>query len=141
MGLHGQVTGRAARLAWDFGDGTTTTNVGYFTSHTWSTAGVYTVTLTAYNTDNPGGVSCTVPIHVLPITQPPLAAVSWTTNGFQVQFPAQSNLMYTLQRATNLTPPVAWQYVQTGFTNADGVIPLLDSTTTGSAQFYRVQAQ
>ena len=109
MGVHGLVTGRAGRLAWDFGDGTTTTNVGYFTSHAWSTAGVYSVTLTAYNTGYPAGVSCNVQLNVLPIAQPPLAAVSWTTNGFQVQFPVQSNLVYTLQWATNLTPPVAWQ--------------------------------
>lgn len=139
--LSGQITGRAAWLAWDFGDGTTATNAGYFTSHTWSAPGVYSVKLTAYNTDNPAGVSCAEPLKVLAIAQPPLAAVSWTTNGFQAQFPAQSNLTYTLQWATNLAPPVTWVYAQLVSTNADGVLQITDPAVTNGARFYRLLTQ
>jgi hypothetical protein len=139
--LSGQITGRAARLTWDFGDGTTATNAGYSTSHVWPTVGVHNLVLTAYNSDNPGGVSATVLLNLMPMTQSFLTAGSRTTNGFQFQFTAQSNLLYTIQRATNLAPPIAWQTVQISETNADGVIQFLDSTASGSTEFYRVQAQ
>ena len=139
LGLVGQITGRVARLTWDFADGTTTTNVGCITSHTWTNPGVYNVVLTAYNTDNPGGVSGNVQLNVIPIAQPLLIAGSWATNDFQFQFTAQSNLVYTVERATNLAPPIAWQFVQFGYTTNDGMIQFTDSAATNSAQFYRVR--
>jgi PKD repeat protein len=126
---------------WDFGDGTIATNVGYSTSHAWTTAGVYDVVLTAYNTDNPGGISGNVQLNVLGIAPPLLTAGSRTTNAFQFQFAAQSNLVYVVQRATNLAPPIAWQWVQNCFPTADSVIQVLDSAATNSTQFYRVQTQ
>jgi hypothetical protein len=36
---------------------------------------------------------------------------------------------------------VAWHYVQTGFTNADGVLQITDTAVTSGARFYRLQTQ
>jgi Immunoglobulin I-set domain/PKD domain len=140
-GLAGQVTGRVSWLMWDFGDGTILTNVGYSVSHKWTMPGVHKLALTAYNSDYPEGVSGTVQLDLLPMEQPALTAGGMMTNGFQVQLVAQSNLIYVVQRATNLAPPVSWQTVQVGSTNADGILQVLDPAATGNAQFYRVQVQ
>jgi parallel beta-helix repeat protein len=55
--------GRTAGTVWDFGDGQKATNQ-VCVSRTWNTPGDYMVTLTAYNEDNPAGVSTTVTVHV-----------------------------------------------------------------------------
>ena len=141
LALTGQITGRAARLMWDFGDGALDTNASYFTSHTWPAVGVYTVALTAYNTDNPGGVPGNGQVNVLPVAQPQLKAGSQGTNSFQFQFLGQAEVRYTIQRATNLAPPIAWQSIQTTTPSADGLIQITDSAATNTAQFYRVEAQ
>ena len=139
--LSGQITGRVEWLVWDFGDGTITTNAGMSTSHVWAVAGTHDLVLTAYNVDNPDGVSASVLLNLMPLLQPALTAVSRTTNGFLLQFPVQSNLYYIIQRTTSLTPPIAWQTLRYSTTNTDGMLPFLDSTATGSRQFYRVQVQ
>ena len=59
-----QVTGSVAGVKWDFGDGTIVSNV-FFLSHSWSFPGSFLVTFTAYNLDNPVGVSTSVVVHVL----------------------------------------------------------------------------
>jgi hypothetical protein len=141
LNLVGQITGRATRLAWDFGDGSTGSDLSFIPSHTWTNTGVYNVVFTAYNADNLGGVATNVLLNVLPVTLPALAAGSMTTNGFQFQFAAQSNLTYTVQRTTNLAPPIVWQSVQFYLPITDGVIQVVDSAVTNSAQFYRVRAQ
>ncbi len=66
LALTGQITGRASGLEWSFGDGTIVTNVSYFTSYLWTSPGDYDVIFTAYNTDNPGGVSTNLLVQVLP---------------------------------------------------------------------------
>ena len=137
----GQITGRAARVGWDFGDGTVATNVGTATSHTWTNAGVLNVILTAYNADNVGGVSGNLGLNVLPVLQPQLASAAMATNGFQFQFPVQSNLVYTVQKATNLTPPIVWLSLQSTSSIADGVIRITDASLTNSARFYRLLVQ
>ncbi len=139
--LFAQITGRAGRLAWDFGDGTTATNAGCSTAHTWTNPGIYNVVLTAYNADNPGGVSGNLQLNVRPVLPPVLSGASWTTNGFQFQFSAQSNLFYTIQWATNLVPPIAWGTVRVSYAGADGILQVTDSAAKGSARFYRVQPQ
>ncbi len=64
VNLAGQVSGHAAANTLDFGDGTMVSNQ-LFASHSWSTPGNYTVTFTAYNADNPGGVSAAATIFIL----------------------------------------------------------------------------
>lgn len=87
------ITGTPGLSRWDFGDGTFVTNRPYL-SHGWTAPGDYTVTLTAYNTSNPGGVSATVVVHV--VAQPvhyvaqnnpsPLAPfLSWATAATNIQ--------------------------------------------------------
>ena len=62
---------RAKTDSWDFGDGTVISNQ-VFVTHAWATPGDYPVTLTIFDTSNPGGVSGVYVIHVIP---PPLAYV------------------------------------------------------------------
>ena len=58
------IDGKPTHTAWSFGDGGSTDNV-HRVSYAWSGIGSYPVVLTAYNTDNPGGVSATVTVHVI----------------------------------------------------------------------------
>jgi hypothetical protein len=139
--FQGFITGRASSVAWSFGDGPTITNSGATRSHYWTNSGDYTVNFTAYNNDNPGGVSTNIVVHVLLPDMPQLQLPALLTNGFQFQFPGQSNANYTIQYATNLTPPVTWQTLQTIYDNFYDVIQINDSARTNTARFYRVLAQ
>jgi hypothetical protein len=139
-GFWGNITGRAAYVAWSFGDGLTT-NSGAGISHQWTNAGDYTVTFTAYNNDNPAGVSTNTVVHVLPLNVPQLQSPALLTNGFQFQFAGQLSANYTIQYATNLAPPVTWQTLRTIIYSSGGVIQINDSARTNTARFYRVQAQ
>ncbi len=143
LALTGQITGRAAGLEWSFGDGTIVTNVSYFTSHLWTSPGDFNVVFTAYNADNPGGVSTNLLVHVLPLVPPLLQPASFSmssTNGFQFQFNGQSNAIYTAQVTTNLDPPVVWQNLQT-ITSTGGVVQITDANATNATSFYRVGVQ
>lgn len=57
--------GLATALIWDFGDGTTVSNQ-ISVSHSWSSVGIYTVVLKAFNGSNPAGVSAAVTVRVVP---------------------------------------------------------------------------
>jgi len=143
LALTGQITGRAAGLEWSFGDGTIVTNVSYFTSYLWTSPGDYDVVFTAYNTDNPDGVSTNLLVHVLPLEAPLLQPASFSlslTNGFQFQFNGQSNAIYTVQMTTNLIPPVIWQNLQT-ITSTGGMVQITDANATNATSFYRVGVQ
>jgi parallel beta-helix repeat protein len=144
LALAGQITGRAAGLAWSFDDGTILTNVSYFTSHTWTNTGDYSVVFTAYNTDNPGGVSTNLVVHVLPLAQPWLEPASFSlspSGNFQFQFNGQADAIYTVQVATNLIPPIVWQDLQT-ITSTGGVVQVTDPNAPNAGTcFYRVGVQ
>jgi len=139
-GFWGIITGRASHAEWSFGDGSTT-NSGAGISHQWTNSGDYTVTFTAYNNDNPAGVSTNIVIHVQPLNVPQLQSPALLTNGFQFQFAGQLNVNYTIQYTTNLTSPAAWQTLQTIYYSSEGVIQINDSAWTNTARFYRVLAQ
>ena len=138
--LTGLITGRASRLEWTFGDGPIATNLSFITTHAWTNAGDYTVTCTAYNNDNPSGVSGDVLVHVLPLIQPLIETPCVANNRFQFQFTGQSNATYVLQITTNLAPPIAWQTLQT-LSCTGGVVQATDPAATNMTQFYRVMAQ
>ncbi|NUU07309.1 PKD domain-containing protein [Leifsonia sp. C5G2] len=75
--------GTVASYAWDFGDGTTGTGVN--PTHTYGSAGAFTVTLTV--TDNQGLAGTPVQQQVtttLPPNQPPVAGFTATPNGLTV---------------------------------------------------------
>jgi hypothetical protein len=141
--LAGQITGRASGLEWSFGDGTIVSNVSYFTSHLWTIPGDYSVVFTAYNTDNPDGVSTNLLVHVLPLDPPLLQPASFSLsppNRFQFQFNGQSNAIYTVQVATNLVPTVVWQNLQS-ITSTGGVVQVTDANATNVMSFYRIGVQ
>ena len=56
-------TGKLYGSKWDFGDGTSATNMGII-SHVWSAPGDYVVTLTACNNTYPAGQTATQLIHI-----------------------------------------------------------------------------
>ena len=136
----GFITGRASTSGWSFGDGTTATN-SWTNLHEWTNSGDYAVTFTVYNNDHPTGVATNIVIHVQPLAMPQLQSPGWLTNGFQLQFSGQTNANYTIQYSTNLTPPVAWQTLQTINLNSQNVIQVLDGSWTNLARFYRVLVQ
>jgi hypothetical protein len=142
LALAGQITGRAAGLEWSFGDGTIVSNVSYFTSHLWTTPGDYSVVFTAYNTDNPGGVSTNLVITVLPIAAPALETLPISPSApsyFHFKFDGQFQAVYTIQKATNLAAPIVWTDLQT-ITSTGGVVNVVDRATN-AAGYYRVGVQ
>jgi hypothetical protein len=139
--FQGIVTGHAAYVTWSFGDGPTSTNFGVACSHQWTNTGDYFVTLTAYNNDNPTGVSTNILIHVLLPNVPPLQSPVLLTNGFQFQFAGQWSAYYNVQYTTNLAPPVVWQTLVTNYFGTDGMEQILDFTPTDQVRFYRVGVQ
>jgi PKD repeat protein len=94
--------GGALGYAWDFGDGATAT--GATSSHTYATAGTYSVALTV---TDPGGLTATTSrsVTVAPPNQPPTAAFTSSS----------SNLTATLDASTSSDPEggtlsYAWNY-------------------------------
>jgi hypothetical protein len=138
----GSITGRASRVQWLFGDGTVVTNSGSSIIHQWTNTGDSFVTFTAYNTDNPGGVSTNMLVHILPPNPPQLRSTVMASNAFQFQFTGQAGATYYLQIATNLAPPVYWQTLQTIYNSTGGMCQISDFGAGGNAaRFYRVEAQ
>jgi hypothetical protein len=136
------ITGRASRVQWSFGDGTVVTNTGSSIGHQWTDAGDSSVTFTAYNTDNPGGVSTNLSVHILSLDPPQLQAAQMGGTAFQLQFTGQAGASYYVQFATNLTAPAYWQTLQTIFISTGGVYQISDpGATNDAARFYRVLAQ
>jgi hypothetical protein len=135
--------GRASELDWSFGDSTVVTNVGGYISHTWTNTGTYTVTLTAYNLDHPEGVSSNIIVTIDPFLSPTLQVDGVVSNAFQFEFPAQGNIFYQLQYATNLTPPVSWISLPLNyfFSNTGTVVTMRDPAITNDVRFYRVYGQ
>lgn len=136
------ITGRASRVQWSFDDGTVVTNTGCNISHQWTNAGDSLVMFTAYNTDNPGGVSTNLLVHILVPDPPQLQSAMMTSNAFQFQFTGQASAEYYVQVATNLAGPAYWQTLQTIHNSAGGMHQILDfGALTNAARFYRVLAQ
>jgi hypothetical protein len=75
------------------------------------------------------------------LSVPQLQSSVLLTNGFQFQFISQTCANYTVQYATNLTPPVTWQTLKTILYSSGGVLPITDATATNETRFYRVLAQ
>ena len=134
----GHIAGHAASVAWSFGDGLTITNIGVNEIYRWTNGGNYLVTFTAYNNDNPVGVSTNVAVYVGPLAAPQIQTPSLLTNSFQFQFPGQINANYAIQYTTDLTPPIAWQTLQTIYFNTLDSVQIVDGHPTNSARFYQI---
>lgn len=93
VNLTGIILGHANSNRWDFGDGTFASNtVGV--SHAWTNTGDHVVTLSAYNSTYPAGVSASVTIHVVaqPVHYVSLTSInpfppyiSWATAATNIQ--------------------------------------------------------
>lgn len=132
------VTGRAARLDWSLGDGNVVTNAGWGLLYTYTNVGDFTVTLTAFNSDNPAGVSASIPVEVLPLAPPALLSAGVISNAFRFSFSTQYGAKYTIQYATNLAAPASWFTFQTIYFSLGGTTQINDGAWTNSARFYRV---
>jgi hypothetical protein len=135
------VAGRPAWVQWSFGDGVTVTNTGLSVMHMWPNPGDYVLTFTAFNTDNPTGVSTNLLVHVTNPRPPQLQTPMLTSNGFTFQFAGEWLANYTVQYATNLVEPVFWQPLQSMNYSAGQVYQITDPAVTNGTRFYRVLAQ
>jgi hypothetical protein len=138
FGAH--ATGRVARFEWWFSDFPAITNYDPSVPRRWTAPGDYTVNLTAYNTDNPNGVSTNMTVHIFPLEQPLLKPVEVSADGFHFQFIGQSDANYTIQYTTNLIPPVTWNWIQF-YSGTDGVMDVITPASSDGTRFYRVTAQ
>jgi hypothetical protein len=135
------VGGRLSRAAWDFGDGSNLTNATFLNnSHAWANPGDYVVTFTAFNADNPSGVSTNLVMHVLPLLPPAISPIGLTSNKFSLSFQGQPGVLYVVEQTTNLAAPVTWQTVNTLFSTG-AVMQVTDTKATNAARFYRVRSQ
>jgi hypothetical protein len=138
--VYTSLTGNADRLAWSFGDGTLITNhFSLNTLHKWTNAGDFNVTFTAYNADNPGGVSTNALIHVNLPDSPLLSATASNGTNLVLSFQIQSPLTYVVERTTNLTPPIAWQTSASFSAGYTGTAFITNNASTNGAAFFRVR--
>jgi hypothetical protein len=141
-GFGGRVTGRASAFNWDFGDGTVVTNMGDSTAHTWTNPGDYLLTATVFNADHPEGVSTNLLLHLAALASPQVQSPLLVSNSFDFQFMTQPSVFYTIQYATNLVSPIAWQTIQTFYSTSTNLLyQITNSAGTNSIGFYRVRAQ
>jgi hypothetical protein len=111
VNLTAVIAGRITQSQWDFGDGTLATNEAYLT-HRWAPAGDYQVTLWAFNESNPGGVSTTLTIHVVP---PPVLYVAASSTHSQPPYTNWATAATNLQAAVGVpTLPGALVLVTNG---------------------------
>jgi len=66
--ITGIISGKVASNRWDFGNGEFEENT-LTVSHVWTNTGTFPVILTAYNRDNPGGVSATALVRVVTVDE------------------------------------------------------------------------
>ena len=138
--LAGQVSGRAGRITWNFGDGATSENASCQTSHKWSVPGDYSVTFTAFNADYLLGVATNLLVTVMPVKAPELVSVQKEGDKVHLWLGAQPGAVYWLEYTTNLNPPASWSALQS-VTATTSELQLVDTAATNTTRFYRVTAQ
>jgi len=68
----------------------------------------------------------------------PLVSAALQAGGLTLRFIGTPNLPYTLQAATNLTPPVQWESLYTTSTDTNGDWLMMDTNIGGAEKFYRI---
>jgi len=93
------IEGRTTASVWDFGGGLTVSNQPYATAPGWSTPGLHTIRLTAYNETHPQGVSVTATVRVTQAVQyvnaanpnPQFPYASWAAAATNIQDAVAAN--------------------------------------------------
>jgi PKD repeat protein len=99
IGFIAVVEGRVASNLVTFGDGSSISNVLRF-SHSWSSTGLFTVVLRAYNLSNPGGVTATTTIQI--VSAENNARYVWTNSPVPtVPFDSWATAAHTIQEAVD----------------------------------------
>jgi hypothetical protein len=138
--FYGLATGRVSAESWSFGDGSTATNT-FFVNHIWTNTGDFDLTFTAYNKDNPSGVSTNLVVTIVPLASPVITPLGVQSNRFWISFPSQYGPNYTLQYATNLSQ-TNWTGMAAFYSSTGGVFTVGDpNITNGGTRFYRIQTQ
>ncbi len=136
--LYGTFQGQVSFVTWSFGDGLVYSNLSSTVIHQWANIGDYPVTFTAYNNDNPTGVSTNLVVHVLPVVPVQIQSPFLITNSFRFQFAGQPGAIYLVQYSTNLNSPTTWQTLQNIYSTNQATIQIIDSSGSNGARFYRV---
>ena len=116
MTFTADITGRANRNVWDFGDGAAGTN-RLTVSHAWSTTGDYEVKLTVYNDTYPVGISTSVWVHVVPVATHYVAA---NNPAPQAPFLSWATATADIQSAVDVAAPGATILVSNGVYTTGG---------------------
>jgi PKD repeat protein len=129
-------SGNITNWVWNFGDGSSVTNVSGSTTHAYAAAGAYTVSLTA---NGPGGANTTNGVAAVTVYGQPtlgsavLSAGSMTFSGTGGIPGAQ----YRILTSTDVALPLAsWTPVATGTFASDGSYSYTQSFLTNAASFF-----
>lgn len=136
-----QVTasGKISQVTWSFGDGTVLTNdFTLWIFYSWTNPGDYTLTFTAFNYDNPNGVSTNFNVTVAQPNPPLLYGPGLNGTNLSFSYASRLEANYVVERATNLAPPVTWTPIAE--VNAVSTnVTFTDRSATNPAAFYRLR--
>jgi hypothetical protein len=108
--------------------------------HRWVAPGNYTVMLTAFNDDNPNGVSVSLPVRVNLLLPLSVTNSGFVESNFSLSFFGQAGVSYSVEQSTNLAPPVTWS-TAARVLGKDLVEYLSFPKSTAPARFYRVRVE
>ena len=140
LGFLADVTGRASRIQWGYGDGVVVTNGSWRSDHAFAQPGIFQVTITAFNLDRPEGVSTNVTVLIYPVLPPEIRYLTKTENGTMLVFHGQDGQLYELQGSTNAALPESWTLLRLISDRGGGTV-VSDSPRTNAQYFYRVHTR
>ena len=142
LSLTAKITGQVSASVWDFGDGTILSNRP-FATRVWTSPGIYTVVLRAFNATYPSGISATTTVHVLsaPIhhvaltsTNPQSPYLTWATAATNIQDAIDAAYVGGLVTVSNGVYDSGYRYNPTiGGTRVELGRPLLVKSVNGPA--------
>jgi hypothetical protein len=85
------------------------------------------------------GASSSVPITVVAgLPAPNHVTIQQTGTGYRLTYRGVAGTNYRIRRATDLTAPITWTYLDPGATPANGVITYDDNAAPPGQAFYQV---